>query len=60
MAKNTIVVGEDNSEMWDVYVGRKCEVLKDFFYNGETWYKLKDTNTGEIFESPTVFWSEHN
>lgn len=57
MSKKQYVWGADNSKMWDVYVGRYCEVLKCFFYNGETWYKLKDMDTGEIFESPTVFWN---
>lgn len=57
MSKKQYVWGVDNSTMWNVYVGRYCEVLKCFFYNGETWYKLKDMDTGEIFESPTVFWN---
>ena len=30
-------------------------MLKSFFQNGESWYKLKNEN-GDIFESPAIFW----
>lgn len=52
------VKGTLNSAMWEVEEGKECEVLDEFFYNGEGWYKLRDIKTGKIFESPDVFWKE--
>ena len=50
------VIGKTNNSIFDVREGRVCLVLKSFWYNGEGWYALRDTKTGEQFESPDVFW----
>ena len=55
MAKK-IVVGTKNNSVFDVVKGRKCVVLKSFWYNSEGWYLLEDIETKERFESPDVFW----
>lgn len=52
-----IVVGNTDNSIFDVKKGRKCIVLKSFWYNGEGWYVLKDIHTEEKFESPDVFWN---
>jgi hypothetical protein len=53
---NQNVVGKTNNSLFDVFKGRKCIVLKSFWYNGEGWYTLRDVETKETFESPDVFW----
>ena len=58
MKKNIYVVGNTDNSLFDVCCGKVCKVIKDFFYNGETWYKLQDLETKEYFDSPTVFWNE--
>jgi hypothetical protein len=55
-----IVIGQTNNSIFDVEKGRECIVLKSFWYNGESWYVLKDINTNEKFESPDVFWKSEN
>ena len=37
--------------------GKVCQVVKEFWYNGEGHYRLKDEH-GKTFDSPDVFWSE--
>lgn len=58
--KKKYVIGNTDSAMLNVYTGRICEVVKDYLYNDETWYKLRDMNTKQIFDSPTVFWNDYN
>lgn len=47
-----------DASMWEAVKGRTAKVLKSYWDNGEGWYKLEDLNTGEVFESPDVFWRE--
>jgi hypothetical protein len=35
---------------------RRCEILKKYSYKGEDWYKLRDTSSGVVFDSPEIFW----
>lgn len=35
---------------------RRCEILKKYSYKGEDWYKLRDTSSGIVFDSPEIFW----
>jgi hypothetical protein len=35
---------------------RRCEILKEYSYKGEDWYKLRDTSSGVVFDSPEIFW----
>lgn len=58
MKKQSYVIGKETSEMFEVVEGKICKVIRDFFYNGESWYKLEDEE-GNKFESPTVFWREY-
>ena len=51
-----IVVGVDDNSLFNVSKGKKCKIIKSFWENGEGWYKLKDIQNGEIFESPDIFW----
>ena len=51
-----IVVGNTDNKLFDVFKGRKCKVLKSFWYNGESWYLLEDIDSKEQFESPDIFW----
>lgn len=55
-----IVIGQTDNSIFDVKKGRRCVVLKSFWYNGEGWYALKDINTNEKFESPDIFWKSEN
>ena len=52
------VQGNTNNSYFGVTTERVCEIIKEYFYNGETHYTLKDAVTGEKFDSPTVFWKE--
>ncbi|QST02168.1 hypothetical protein IMZ31_22205 (plasmid) [Pontibacillus sp. ALD_SL1] len=52
------VVARKEAKIFGALKDRKCEVLKEDFYNGEGHYVLKDVKTGEVFESPDVFWGE--
>ena len=51
------VCGNTNNELFNVSVDKKCVVIREFFYNGESWYKLKDCNNN-VFNSPTIFWND--
>jgi len=33
---------------------RRCEILRK--YAGDDWYKLRDTASGIVFDSPEIFW----
>jgi hypothetical protein len=35
---------------------RRCEILRKYSYKGEVWYKLRDTSSGMVFDSPEIFW----
>jgi hypothetical protein len=35
---------------------RKCEILKKYSYKAADWYKLRDTSSGTVFDSPEIFW----
>lgn len=49
------VQGNTNNCYFGVTTKRVCEIIKGYFYNDETYYTLKDTKTGEKFDSLTVF-----
>lgn len=51
-----VVVGTTDNVLFGVSKGKECIVIKSFWDNGEGWYKLKDIQTGEVFESPDIFW----
>jgi hypothetical protein len=34
---------------------RRCEILRKYAYKGDDWYKLRDTASGIVFDSPEVF-----
>ena len=51
------VCGTSNNKFFNVSCGKKCLVIKEYFYNGESWYRLKDDD-GKIFNSPTIFWDD--
>jgi hypothetical protein len=46
------------NEMFGVTPRRTCVVADSFWENGEGHYQLEDVDTGEVFESPDVFWAE--
>lgn len=54
--KYKIVVANKDSKLFGATKGQECEVLKSYFENGEGHYTLKDSKTGEVFDSPDVFW----
>jgi hypothetical protein len=35
---------------------RRCEILRKYSCDGEDWYKLRDTSSGIVFDSPEIFW----
>lgn len=53
-----IVKCYENSEMWKLEKNQCCEVVGEYFENGESWYVLCDLGTGREFHSPTVFWKD--
>lgn len=55
---NEVVKGKYNSTYWEVEIGQECEVLSHDIANGEGWYKLRDIETGKIFDSPDSFWEK--
>ena len=46
------------NEIFGATKGRVCEVLRNYWANGEGHYRLYDRITGEGFESPDVFWDD--
>jgi hypothetical protein len=42
--------------MFGAITNRLTENLKKYFYKNQKWYKLRDTPTGTVFESPEIFW----
>ena len=54
--KGSIAVCNSNNRLFGCYVGKRCEVVKHYFYNGESWLKLIDAETNKQFESPAIFW----
>jgi hypothetical protein len=59
MAENKLVVWPtiDNS-FWGLKKDRKAEVTKEYFRNGETHYKGVWLDTKEIFDLPSVFFTD--
>jgi hypothetical protein len=53
-----LVIGNTHNSLFHVDCGKKCGVLKSFFYNGENWYKLQEENSDKIFNSPSIFWDK--
>lgn len=55
----TVTTSTDNA-LFHCQPGRQAEVLREFWRNGESWYRLRDTTTGERFDSPDTLWTEEN
>ena len=55
-----MVVSNANAPMYRTFVGRTCVILNSYRHGCEIWYKLKDINNNEIFDSPADFWDELN
>jgi hypothetical protein len=53
--KNLVKV-ETVNPIFGAITNRQCEILKKYFYKSEEWYKLRDTSTGTVFDSPEIFW----
>ena len=51
-----IATGRTENTLFGVSKERSCQVLKEYYYNGEFWLTLKDMKTGEKFDSPEVLW----
>jgi hypothetical protein len=46
------------NNLFGAKAGREAFVRREYFRNGEGWYSLEDAKTGEVFESPDVFWAD--
>jgi hypothetical protein len=54
--KTKFVVGVTDAVQFGANVGKRCQVLRSFFANGEGWYRLRDA-AGREFNSPDIFWA---
>jgi hypothetical protein len=55
---STIVYPSTVSDYWGASEGRTCDLLREYFRNGEHHMSLRDRVTGEVFTSPSIFWTE--
>lgn len=46
------------SPYWHAPAGRRAVVIRSYWRNGEGWFRLRDIDTGEDFDSPDVFWTD--
>ena len=59
MKKNPqIIWPSETSEFWNLTKGRKAEVIKIYFRNGEHHVKGKWLDTNEVFESRYIFFRD--
>ena len=57
MKQRTVTATEDGGQFWKFKKGEKYSVTKVYFYNGEHWYRLANSN-GFLFNAPACFFKE--